>query len=141
MKTDRKNGVFTAIRMAAASHPLLTAGTLLCVAASVGASLLPPLLLARVIDKLTVGLPLTFWAVLAYFGSLALEGGFSSAQESLLVLFGQKMTHALRSEMSRKLTRLPAGTLVDQNPGEVAARFSGDVDTVEALFTLSLIHI
>ena len=41
MKTDRQNGVFTAIRMAAASHPLLTAGTLLCVAASVAASLLP----------------------------------------------------------------------------------------------------
>ena len=141
MKIDRKNGVFTAIRMAAASHPLLTAGTLLCVAASVAASLLPPLLLARVIDKLTAGLPLTFWAVLAYFGSLALEGGFSSAQESLLVLFGQKMTHALRSEMSRKLTRLPASTLAAQNPGEVAARFSGDVDTVEALFTSGIISM
>ena len=141
MKTNCKNGVFTAIRMAAASHPLLTAGTLLCVAASVAASLLPPLLLARVIDQLTVGLPLTFWAVLAYFGSLALEGGFSSAQESLLVLFGQKMTHALRSEMSRKLTRLPASTLAAQNPGEVAARFSGDVDTVEALFTSGIISM
>ena len=141
MKTDRKKGVFTAIRMAAASHPLLTAGTLLCVAASVAASLLPPLLLARVIDQLTAGLPLTFWAVLAYFGSLALEGGFSSAQESLLVLFGQKMTHALRSEMSRKLTRLPASTLAAQNPGEVAARFSGDVDTVEALFTSGIISM
>ena len=141
MKTDRKNGVFTAIRMAAASHPLLTAGTLLCVAASVAASLLPPLLLARVIDQLTAGLPLTFWAVVAYFGSLALEGGFSSAQESLLVLFGQKMTHALRSEMSRKLTRLPASTLAAQNPGEVAARFSGDVDTVEALFTSGIISM
>ena len=141
MKTDRKNGVFTAIRMAAVSHPLLTAGTLLCVAASVAASLLPPLLLARVIDQLTAGLPLTFWAVLAYFGSLALEGGFSSAQESLLVLFGQKMTHALRSEMSRKLTRLPASTLAAQNPGEVAARFSGDVDTVEALFTSGIISM
>ena len=141
MKTDRKNGVFTAIRMAAAAHPLLTAGTLLCVAASVAASLLPPLLLARVIDQLTAGLPLTFWAVLAYFGSLALEGGFSSAQESLLVLFGQKMTHALRSEMSRKLTRLPASTLAAQNPGEVAARFSGDVDTVEALFTSGIISM
>ena len=141
MKTNRKNGVFTAIRMAAASHPLLTAGTLLCVAASVAASLLPPLLLARVIDKLTAGLPLAFWAVLAYFGSLALEGGFSSAQESLLVLFGQKMTHALRSEMSRKLTRLPASTLAAQNPGEVAARFSGDVDTVEALFTSGIISM
>lgn len=141
MKTDRKNGVFTAIRMAAASHPLLTAGTLLCVAASVAASLLPPLLLARVIDQLTAGLPLTFWAVVAYFGSLALEGGFSSAQESLLVLFGQKMTHALRSEMSRKLTRLPTSTLAAQNPGEVAARFSGDVDTVEALFTSGIISM
>ena len=141
MKTDRKNGVFAAIQMAAASHPLLTAGTLLCVAASVAASLLPPLLLARVIDQLTAGLPLTFWAVLAYFGSLALEGGFSSAQESLLVLFGQKMTHALRSEMSRKLTRLPASTLAAQNPGEVAARFSGDVDTVEALFTSGIISM
>ena len=141
MKTDRENGVFAAIRMAAASHPLLTAGTLLCVAASVAASLLPPLLLARVIDQLTAGLPLTFWAVLAYFGSLALEGGFSSAQESLLVLFGQKMTHALRSEMSRKLTRLPASTLAAQNPGEVAARFSGDVDTVEALFTSGIISM
>ena len=141
MKTDRKNGVFTAIRMAAASHPLLTAGTLLCVAASVAASLLPPLLLARVIDQLTASLPLMFWAVLAYFGSLALEGGFSSAQESLLVLFGQKMTHALRSEMSRKLTRLPASTLAAQNPGEVAARFSGDVDTVEALFTSGIISM
>ena len=141
MKTDRKNGVFTAIRMAAVSHPLLTASTLLCVAASVAASLLPPLLLARAIDQLTAGLPLTFWAVLAYFGSLALEGGFSSAQESLLVLFGQKMTHALRSEMSRKLTRLPASTLAAQNPGEVAARFSGDVDTVEALFTSGIISM
>ena len=138
---QQNNGVFTALRMAAASHPLLTGGTLLCVAASVVASLLPPLLLARVIDQLTAGLPLTMWAVLLYFGSLALEGVLSSAQESLLVLFGQKMTHALRSEMSQKLTQLPASTLVGQNPGEVAARFSGDVDTVEALFTSGIISM
>ena len=137
----RTNGVFSAIRMAAVSHHLLTVGTFLCVAASVVASLLPPLLLARIIDGLTAGIPLTFVAVLLYFGSLALEGVFSSAQESLLVLFGQKMTHALRSEMSQKLTRLPASTLVGQNPGEVAARFSGDVDTVEALFTSGIISM
>ena len=137
----RTNGVFSAIRMAAVSHHLLTVGTILCVAASVVASLLPPLLLARIIDGLTAGIPLTFVAVLLYFGSLALEGVLSSAQESLLVLFGQKMTHALRSEMSQKLTRLPASTLVGQNPGEVAARFSGDVDTVEALFTSGIISM
>ena len=141
MKKKNDHGVFVAVRMAAASHRLLTVGTVLCVAASVAASLLPPLLLARVIDRLTAGLPLSFLAVLLYFGSLALEGVLTSAQESLLVLFGQRMTHALRSEMSRKLSRLPAGTLAEQNPGEVAARFSGDVDTVEALFTSGIISM
>ncbi len=141
MKKKNDHGVIAAVRMAAASHRLLTVGTVLCVAASVAASLLPPLLLARVIDRLTAGLPLSFLAVLLYFGSLALEGVLTSAQESLLVLFGQRMTHALRSEMSRKLSRLPAGTLAEQNPGEVAARFSGDVDTVEALFTSGIISM
>ena len=141
MKTSNKNGVAAALRTAAMTHCFLTVGVILCVAASVAASLLPPLLLARCIDSLTAGLPLTIWAVLAYFASLALEGVLSSAQESLLVVFGQKMTHALRSEMSHKLTRLPAATLVDQNPGEVAARFSGDVDTVEALFTSGIISM
>lgn len=141
MKKKNDHGVFAAVRMAAASHRLLTVGTVLCVAASVAASLLPPLLLARIIDRLTAGLPLSFLAVLLYFGSLALEGVLTSAQESLLVLFGQRMTHALRSEMSRKLSRLPAGTLAEQNPGEVAARFSGDVDTVEALFTSGIISM
>ena len=141
MKKKNDHGVFAAVRMAAASHRLLTMGTVLCVAASVAASLLPPLLLARIIDRLTAGLPLSFLAVLLYFGSLALEGVLTSAQESLLVLFGQRMTHALRSEMSRKLSRLPAGTLAEQNPGEVAARFSGDVDTVEALFTSGIISM
>ena len=141
MKKKNDHGVFAAVRMAAASHRLLTVGTVLCVAASVAASLLPPLLLARVIDRLTAGLPLSFLAMLLYFGSLALEGVLTSAQESLLVLFGQRMTHALRSEMSRKLSRLPAGTLAEQNPGEVAARFSGDVDTVEALFTSGIISM
>ena len=135
------SGVFAALRTASRTHRLLAAGTLLCVAASVAASLLPPLLLARVVDRLTGGLPLSLAAVLLYFGSLVLEGVLSSAQETLLVLFGQKMTHALRSEMSQKLTRLPAGTLVSQNPGEVAARFSGDVDTVEALFTSGIISM
>ena len=134
-------GVSEALRMAAVSHRLLTTGTVLCAASSVLASLLPPLLLARIIDGLTAGLPLTFTAVLLCFGSLVLEGALSSAQEGLLVLFGQKMTHALRSEMSRKLTHLPAGTLAGQEPGEVAARFSGDVDTVEALFTSGIISM
>lgn len=137
----KRNSVFAAVCGAAAAHRLLSAGTLLCAAASVLASLLPPLLLARVIDGLTGGIPLTFAAALLYFGSLALEGVLASAQETLLEILGQKMTHALRAEMSKKLARLPAATLSAQNPGELAARFSGDVDTVEALFTSGVISM
>lgn len=141
MKHKTTNSVFTAIRDAAAGHKLLSAGTLLCAGASVLASLLPPLLLGRIVDSLTGGMPLVFTATLLYFGSLALEGVLSSAQETLLEIFGQKMTHALRSELSAKLTRLPASALAAQDPGQVAARFSGDVDTVEALFTSGVISM
>lgn len=137
----KRNSVFAAVCGAAAAHRLLSVGTLLCAAASVLASLLPPLLLARVIDGLTGGIPLTFAAALLYFGSLALEGVLTSAQETLLEILGQKMTHALRAEMSQKLARLPAATLSAQNPGELSARFSGDVDTVEALFTSGVISM
>ena len=141
MKRNKNSGVFAAIRDAAGNHKLLSAGTLLCAAASVLASLLPPLLLGQIIDSLTGGAPLVFTVALLYFGSLALESVLSSAQETLLEIFGQKMTHALRSELSAKLTRLPAATLSAQAPGEVAARFSGDVDTVEVLFTSGVISM
>ena len=141
MRNQKKAGVISALKAAVRSHRILTIGTLLCVAASVVTSLIPPLLLKNIIDRLTGGMPLLFTAVLLYFGSLVLEGTLSSAQETLLVLFGQKMTHALRSEMSQKLIALPASTLVGQNPGEVATRFSGDVDAVEALFTSGIISM
>ena len=141
MRNQKKAGVISALKAAVQSHRILTISTLLCVAASVVASLIPPLLLKNIIDRLTGGMPLLFTAVLLYFGSLVWEGTLSSAQETLLVLFGQKMTHALRSEMSQKLITLPASTLVGQNPGEVAARFSGDVDAVEALFTSGIISM
>lgn len=141
MRNQKKAGVISALKAAVRSHRILTVSTLLCVAASVAASLIPPLLLKNIIDRLTGGMPLLFTTVLLYFGSLVLEWTLSSAQETLLVLFGQKMTHALRSEMSQKLIALPASTLVGQNPGEVAARFSGDVDAVEALFTSGIISM
>jgi len=141
MKKKNKNGVFTAVKTAMAARPLLFIGMILCVAASVAASLVSPLVLANIVDRLTGGLSVSFSEALLYFACLAAEGLLSSAQETLLVIFGQKTTHALRSEMSEKLTRLSASVLVEQNPGEVAARFSGDVDTVEALFTSGIIGL
>ena len=115
--------MISALKAAVRSHRILTISTLLCVAASVVASLIPPLLLKNIIDRLTGGMPLLFTAVLLYFGSLVLEGTLSSAQETLLVLFGQKMTHALRSEMSQKLIALPASALVGKIPARLPRAF------------------
>ncbi len=141
LRPAARSGVFAAVLASAGSHRLLTLGTLLCAGSSVLSSLLPPLLLARIIDRLAAGTALTAAAAAAYFASLALEGILASGQEVLLEMFGQKMTHALRSEMSAKLSRLPAAVLSAQDPGEIAARFSGDVDTVEALFTSGVISM
>ena len=105
MRNQKKAGVISALKAAVRSHRILTIGTLLCVAASVVASLIPPLLLKDMIDRLTGGMPLLFTAVLLYFGSLVLEGTLSSAQETLLVLFGQKMTHAEAHRAARQHAR------------------------------------
>ena len=43
--------------------------------------------------------------------------------------------------MAQKLKRLPAKTLSEQEPGTLAARFSGDVNTVETLFTSGIISM
>ena len=102
MKSKKDNGVFEAIRMAAMSHHLLTAGTILCVAASVVASLLPPLLLAGIIDRLTAGIPLTFAAVLLYFGSLALE-------LSLIHIFGLNVGKDCGKRQKRAMPQHMAG--------------------------------
>lgn len=137
----KRNTVFTAILQAAKTHRWLSLGTALCALSSVAVSLLPPLVLGHLIDRLTVGLPFPFYLALVYFGSLVLEGVLTAAQETTLELFGQKMAHALRTEMSKKLTHLPAATLAAQEPGAVAARFNGDVDAVEALFTSGVISM
>lgn len=137
----KRNTVFTATLQAAKAHRWLSLGTALCALSSVAVSLLPPLVLGHLIDRLTVGLPFPFYLALVYFGSLVLEGVLTAAQETTLELFGQKMTHALRTEMSKKLTHLPAATLAAQEPGAVAAQFNGDVDAVEALFTSGVISM
>ena len=119
----------------------LSLGIVLMVVGAVVAALLPPLLLAKIVDTLTAGMPASLGAVLLYFGLLALTGLLESARESLLTVFGQKITHGLRSCMMAKLTRLTSGALAAREPGELASRFVGDVDTVENLFSAGIISM
>ena len=74
-------------------------------------------------------------------GMLALTGFLESAREGLLTVFGQKMTHALRSSLMEKFGRLTSDNVNRQEPGTLVSRFVGDVDTVENLFTSGIVSM
>ena len=129
---NRKNETVRSVVLGTVRRqPLLCTALVLAVAGAVAASLLPPLVLGRVVDRLTARQAVPFALALGYFGLLALSDGLESLRESLLTVFGQKMTHALRSAMCAKLDKLPAEAFVNQESGAAVSRFVGDVDTVE----------
>ncbi len=114
---------------------LLSLGIVCAVCGAVAAALFPPMILGKIIDALTAGQSVSFAMALSYFALLALAGAMESLRESGLTVFGQKITHVLRSRLMAKLTRLSADSLNRQEPGALVSRFVGDVDTVENLFT------
>lgn len=115
---NRKNETVRSVVLGTVRRqPLLCTALVLAVAGAVAASLLPPLVLGRVVDRLTARQAVPFALALGYFGLLALSGGLDSLRESLLTVFGQKMTHALRSAMCVKLDKLPAEAFVNQESG------------------------
>ena len=122
-------------------HLLLVMGIAGSVCGAILLSLVPPMILARIIDGLTTQRMAGFAWIVAYFGLLALTGLMESAREGLLIIFGQKMTHTLRSGLMEKLVHLKADDLSRQEPGSVVSRFVSDVDTVENLFTSGIVSM
>ena len=142
-KTIMKNSeqVKSVIFRTAGNHKWLSLGIAVSVCGAVVTSLIPPLILGKIIDGLTAGQALAFSMVLSYFGMLALTGLAESLREGFLTVFGQKITHALRSSLMDKFTRLTADELNKQEPGTLVSRFVGDVDMVENLFTSGIISM
>ena len=127
-KTMRKSRVTTILMFSA-------------IAASVVLSLLPPLVLETIIDLLTARQAVPFLLALLYFLLLLMSGICDSAREGLITVFGQKITHGLRSTMSSRLSHLPASYFTANDPGAIVSRFTNDVDTVEDLFTSGIISM
>lgn len=119
----------------------LSLGILVAVCTAIITALFPPLILGRIIDMLTQGQEVSIGMVMLYFGPLALTGIMESAREGLLTVFGQKITHAMRSRLMAKFIRLSADSINHQEPGALVSRFVGDVDTVENLFTSGIISM
>ena len=120
---------------------LLTAGIVITVVGAIVMALFPPLILAKIIDTITSGTMPTFYMVLMYFGFLLITGLMESARETFLTVFGQKITHSLRSALMYKYSCLTTSGLTSQEPGTVGSRFVGDADTVENLFTSGIISM
>lgn len=136
-----KKSVSGMILLVMRKHLLLVMGIAGSVCGAILLSLVPPMILARIIDGLTTQRMAGFGWIMAYFGLLALTGLMESAREGLLIIFGQKMTHTLRSGLMEKLVHLKADDLSRQEPGSVVSRFVGDVDTVENLFTSGIVSM
>lgn len=120
---------------------LLTAGIVITVAGAIVMALFPPLILAGIIDTVTSGTMPAFYMIIMYFGFLLITGFMESARETFLTVFGQKITHSLRSALMDKYSRLTTSGLTSQEPGTVVSRFVGDADTVENLFTSGIISM
>lgn len=120
---------------------MLTAGIAITVVGAIVMALFPPLILAKIIDTVASGTMPTFYMVLMYFGFLLVTGFMESARETFLTVFGQKITHSLRSALMDKYSRLTTSGLTSQEPGTVVSRFVGDADTVENLFTSGIISM
>lgn len=119
----------------------LSLGIIITVCCAVVTALYPPLVLGRIVDTLAAGCQVPLYLIFLYMVFTVITGLMEAAREGLLTVFGQKITHALRSGLMEHFTRLTADSLNRQEPGAIVSRFVGDVDTVENLFTSGIVSM
>lgn len=141
MPSKAHHEILTAVGSICTQNLLLPIALVITVVGAVVTALVPPLILEKIVDELTAGNSMPIVQAFSYFGVVALAGLLESTRESLLIVFGQKLTHGLRSQMCEKLSHLSADTLSKMDPGTIASRFVGDVDTLETLFTSGIISM
>ena len=134
-----KNGLGVVFRKTVRQNSGMTLLTGILIAACVAAALFPPLVLEQMVNRLTGRQAVSLVLPLGYFGLLALSDLLESGQSVMITVFGQKMTHSLRSELCAKLKRLPAAYFTQHAPAKITSRFVNDVDVVDSLFTNGII--
>lgn len=141
MPSKAHHEILTAVGSICTQNLLLPIALVITVVGAVVTALVPPLILEKIVDGLTAGNLMPIAQAFSYFGVVALAGLLESTRESLLIVFGQKLTHGLRSQMCEKLSHLSADMLSKMDAGTIASRFVGDVDTLETLFTSGIISM
>lgn len=141
MPSKAHHEILTAVGSICTQNLLLPIALVITVVGAVVTALVPPLILEKIVDGLIAGNLMPIAQAFSYFGVVALAGLLESTRESLLIVFGQKLTHGLRSQMCEKLSHLSADMLSKMDAGTIASRFVGDVDTLETLFTSGIISM
>ena len=137
MRDPIANSVNTSIRKNSGMTILMLASII----GSVILALIPPLVLGRLVDSLAEGSGISLQNALYYFLLLVLSGFLESVRGGLITIFGQKVTHQLRSDLAAKLQRLPASAFAEKGSGETGSLFVNDVNTVETLFDEGIISM
>lgn len=130
-----KNPIWESVKDTFRSHSRSASLVLLLVVLSVTTSLLPPLVLERAVNSLTEGAGIPWQLALLYIGLIALSDFFETAQNGAITIFGQKVTHGLRSTLCAKLDRLPASYFTSHPSGQITSVFVNDADTIDTLYS------
>lgn len=141
MNNKNSHNVVSIILHTIIKRKWLSLGIIISVCGAVITALYPPLVLGKIVDTLTTGSQMPVYLVFLYMAFTVIAGLMEAIREGLLTVFGQKITHALRSGLMEHFVRLSTDSLNKQEPGAVVSRFVGDVDTVENLFTSGIVSM
>ena len=122
-------------------HIIMSFSTLIFITGAVVTSLIPPLILEKMVDELTIGSLPAVRSIVLYMFCIALAGIMESGQNVVIIALGQKITHGVRSAMCKKLTRMKTEYFVDNEAGKTASYFVNDVDAVDSLFTNGIVSM
>lgn len=137
----RKSGLLSVIKDVILKTKLPAFILLIAIGGAIVFALLPPLVLERIVNRLTAGENVALRLALLYFGMLAAAGLFEAAQQVMITVFGQKITRGLRHQMCAKLSGLPAAYFARNEAGKITSRFVSDVDTLDKLFTNGIVSM
>ncbi len=141
MNNKNSHNVVSIILHTIIKRKWLSLGIIISVCGAVITALYPPLVLGKIVDTLTTGSQMPVYLVFVYMAFTVITGLMEATREGLLTVFGQKITHALRSGLMEHFVRLSTDSLNKQESGAVVSRFVGDVDTVENLFTSGIVSM
>lgn len=120
-------------------HALLTVVLIAVIVASIVLALLPPYILGFIVDELVAKNASVLTLAILYVAAVFGQGLAGAGQEAAIAVFGQKVTHKLRSAMAAKLDRLHAAYFHGHDAGAISARIVNDVDAIEALFASGIV--